>query len=60
MIHKLKEEQQDITSIRTSSEAHIHWKNTFLKNPFYLRVYADFEAVNEIDNSGIGNKKTII
>ena len=27
-------------------------------NPLYFRIYADFEAVNEIDNSNIGNKAT--
>ena len=32
----------------------------FHKNPLYFRLYADFEADNEIDNSNIGNKATNI
>ena len=35
-------------------------KNIFHKNPLYFRIYADFEADNEIDNSSIGNKTTNI
>ena len=60
MIHKPKYENIDITTIRTSSESHIYWKEHFHKNPLYFRIYADFEAVNESDNSSIGNKTTNI
>ena len=31
-------------------------KKHFHKNPLYFRIYADFEADNEKDNSSIGNK----
>ena len=56
MIHKLKWEIYDITTIRTSSESHLHWKGHFRKNPLYFRIIVDFEADNETDNSNIGNK----
>ena len=35
-------------------------KNHFQKNPLYFRIYADFEADNEKDNSSIGNRTTNI
>ena len=59
-IHKPKCENNDVTTIRTSSESHFHWKNHFHKNPLYFRIYADFEADNEKDNSIVGNKTTNI
>ena len=59
-IHKPKCENNDITTIRTSSESYLHWKKHFHKNPLYFRIYADFEADNEKDNSIVGNKKTNI
>ena len=59
-IHKPKCENNDITTIRTSSESHLHWKKHFHKNPLYFRIYADFEADNEKDNSIVGNKTTNI
>ena len=52
--------EQDITSLRLSNESHVDWKKHFHKNPLYFRIYADFEADNEIDNSSIGNKTTNI
>ena len=55
-IHKPKCEIYDITTIRTSSESCLQWKNHFHKNSIYFRIYADFEADNEIDNSSIGKK----
>ena len=58
MLHKPKCESYDITTIRTAGESHIQWKTHFHKNPLYFRIYADFEAVNEISNSSIGNKTT--
>jgi len=59
--HKLKcENDQDLTTIRTSSEFHLHWKKDFHKNPLYFRLYGDFEADNEKDNSTIGDKTTNI
>ena len=60
MKHKQKCEINDNTTIRTSSESHLHWKKHFQKNPLYFRIYADFEADNEKDNSIIGNKTTDI
>ena len=59
-INKPKSEKNDITTLRTSSESLPHWKKHFHKNPLYFRVYADFGADNEKDNSSIGNKTTII
>ena len=58
MIHKTKCENIDITTIRTSSELHLHWKKCFDKNPLYFRIYADFDADNEKYNSSIGNETT--
>ena len=47
---------QKITTIRTLDESHLHWKNHFQKNPIYFKIYAKFEADNEIeDNRLIGN-----
>ena len=56
MIHKPKCENFDITTIRTSSESDLHWKDHFHKNPLYFRKYTDFVADNEIDSYSIGNK----
>ena len=60
MKHKPKCENNDITSIKTSNESHLHWKKHFHKNPLYFRIYADFEADNEKDDSVVGNKTTKI
>ena len=46
------------TTIRTSLESPLHWKKHFRKNPLYIRIYADFEADNEKNNSSIGIKTT--
>ena len=53
-------EKNDITTIRTSSESHLHWKKHVHKNTLYFRIYADFEADSEKDNSIIENKTTNI
>ena len=58
MIQKPKCESNDVTTNRTSSESHLRWKYHFRKNPLYLKIYADFEAGREQDNSNIGNKAT--
>ena len=42
-LHKPKCENNGITTIRISSESHLHWKNHFPKNPLYFRIYAYFE-----------------
>ena len=60
MEHKEKCGDDNITAIRTSNESHLHWKKHFHKNPLFFRIYADFEADNEKDNSIIGNKTTNI
>ena len=60
MKHKQKCGIDNITTIKTSNESHLHWKKHFHKNPLYFRIYADFEADNEKDNSSIGNKTTNI
>ena len=36
MILKAKSENNDITTIRTSSESHLHWKKQFHKIPYSL------------------------
>ena len=60
MKHKPKCENNDITSIKTSNESHLYWKKHFHKNPLYFRIYADFEADNEKDDTIVGNKTTNI
>ena len=60
MKHKEKCGDDNITTIKTSNESHLHWKKHFHKNPLYFRIYADFEADNEKDNTCIGNKTTNI
>ena len=60
MLHKPKCENNDITTIRTSSEKHLHWKKHFQKNLLFLRIYEDFEADNEKDSSIVGNNQTNI
>ena len=60
MKHKEKCGDDNITVIKISNESHLHWKKHFHKNPLYFRIYADFEADNEKDNSIIGNKTTYI
>ena len=59
MKHQQKCGDDNITTIKTSNESLLHWKKHFHKNPFF-RIYADFEADNEKDNSNMGNKTTNI
>ena len=54
------ENNQELTTIGTSPDSHLYWKNHFHKNPLYFRIYADFEADDEFDKSNIGNKTTNI
>ena len=56
MIQKPKCENYDVTTIRTSSDLHLHWKDHFHRNLLYFRLIADFEDDIDIDNSSIGNK----
>ena len=54
-------ENYDITTIRTSKESHIHWKDHFHKNPLCFRNIADFAADNELEDSkAVCTKKTNI
>ena len=57
---KLKEKcgEDNITTIKTSNESHLHWNKHFHENLLCFRIYADFEADNETDISSIGNKTT--
>ena len=54
--HKEKCGDDNITTIKTSNESHLHWTKHHHKNPLYFRIYEDFEADNEKDNSIVGNK----
>ena len=58
--HKQKCGDDNITTIKTSNKSHLHWEKHFHKNPLYFRIFADFEADNEKDNTCIGNKTTNI
>ena len=58
-LHKLKCENINVTTIRTSSEPNLHWKKHFHKNPLYFRIYTDSEVDNEIHNSSRGKKPQI-
>ena len=60
MKHKQNCGDDIISTFRNSSESHLHWKYHFHTNLLYFRIYADFEADNEIDKSSIGNKTTYI
>ena len=58
MEHKQKCGDDNITTIKTSIECHLYWKKHFHMNPLYFRIYADFAADIETDNSSMGNKTT--
>ena len=60
MKHKQKCGEGKIATIKTSSESHLHWIKHVHGNPLFFRIYADFEADNEIGNSSIGDKTTNI
>ena len=47
MKHKQKCGDDKLTTIKTSTESHLHWKNHFHKNPLYFRIYSDFDADNK-------------
>ena len=59
MSHKPKNENIDITNIRTSPESHTYWKKHFHENPLFFRLYAVFEADIGSDNSSIGKKQLL-
>ena len=50
----------DISTIGTSNETHLDWRNLFQKSLFYFRFISDSEADIQIDNSSIGIKTTNI
>ena len=56
MKHKQKSGVDNITTIKTSRESHLHRKKHFHKNPLFFKIYADFEDDNEMDVSSTGNK----
>ena len=61
LTHKRNCENIDITTIRTSSESHLPWKNSFHKLPSDFKINDDFEADDEIKYSrAICNKTTNI
>ena len=60
MKHKQKCGADNITTIKTSNESHLHWKKHSHKNPLKFSIYADFEADDEKDNSSIFIKTTKI
>ena len=60
LLLKRKCKNNDINTIRTSSESHLHWKKHFHENQLHFRVYVDFEADNQIDKASSGNKTTYI
>ena len=60
MNHKEKCGEDNICTIKTSPESHLHWKKHFHKNPLYFRIFADFEADNEVDGSKIKTKTSNI
>ena len=57
-IHKLKCEIKETTTVRNSKESYLHWRNHFHKSLSCFRIIPEFEAHNEIDSSGVGNKTT--
>ena len=58
--HKEKGGDDNICTIRTSNDSHNQWNKHFHENPLYFRIYSDFEADNEKDNSSVDNKTTNI
>ena len=58
--HKQNCGGDDITTIKTSNESHLHWKKHFHKYQLFFRIYTDFEADNGKNTSNMGNKTTNI
>ena len=59
MIHKPKCENNNIATIRTSSESPLHWKEHFHNNSLGVRIIADFAADNEFEDNKAVCKETI-
>ena len=47
--HKQRCDQQEKISFKTSNESRLHWKKYFHRNSVCFRIFADFEADNEIE-----------
>ena len=58
--HREKCGDDNIYTIRTSSDFHFYWKKHFHRNLLYFRKDADFETDIEENNSSVGNKTTNI
>ena len=58
--HKQNCRDYNITTIKLQMNLIFIGKKQLHKNQFYFRIYADFKADNEKDNSSIGNKTTSI
>ena len=56
--HKEKCGDDNICTIRTSSESHTQWNKHFHKNLLYSRIHADFEADSKKQDSSISNRTT--
>ena len=62
MIIKQKQQcdRKKLSSKRTASESHLHWKDQLHENLLYFKIIADSEADKEFNNSSVGNKITNI
>ena len=58
LIHKPKNQNYEATTIKLQENHIFMGKNIFIKNQYFFRIFADFGAENEIDNSNRGNKTT--
>ena len=58
--HKEKCREDNMCTMRTSSESQLYWKKHVPKHPLFFKIVADFEADNEIDNSNTCKKTTSI
>ena len=58
MKHRERYAQQEIRINRNSNDIRLYWKKHFQKHPLYFRIYADFEAEIEIENTSIDNRTT--
>ena len=55
--HKEKCDDDNICTIKTSSDSYLYCNKHFHKNPLYFRFIVDFEADNGSDVSSTGNQK---
>ena len=45
MVHKRKCGEDDICSVRTSTDSQFFWKKYFHENPLCFRIYAGFRSL---------------